>query len=176
MDMKRLLTVLLVASVALSCGRTSSTPAPAASSNESPSTSLGTSRAPNPESRKYLLERVDDAAVVQYYADGFEKLPLRLAPETLRRLRQTALVAPFSGVAAPPPAVLPFLRRAVRQRCKVSFDYTDAAGGITSRSGSLGWSWCTPWMIQFMRAPRPSSGSKWKTILCSQYSNRVHSA
>src|SRR5438477_5425822 len=77
MDMKRLLTVLLVASVAHSCGRTSSTPAPAGSSNESPSTSLGTSRAPNPESRKYLLERVDDAAVVQYYADGFEKLPLR---------------------------------------------------------------------------------------------------
>ena len=26
--------------------------------------------------RKYLLERVDDAAVVQVYADGFEKLPL----------------------------------------------------------------------------------------------------
>jgi dipeptidyl-peptidase III len=26
--------------------------------------------------RKYLLERVDDAAVVQLYADGFEKLPL----------------------------------------------------------------------------------------------------
>src|SRR3982750_4762126 len=27
--------------------------------------------------RKYLLETVDDAAVVQYYADGFDKLPLR---------------------------------------------------------------------------------------------------
>ncbi len=27
--------------------------------------------------RKYLLERVDDAAVVQVYADGFEKLPLQ---------------------------------------------------------------------------------------------------
>jgi dipeptidyl-peptidase-3 len=27
--------------------------------------------------RKYLLERVDDAAVVQLYADGFEKLPLQ---------------------------------------------------------------------------------------------------
>ena len=26
--------------------------------------------------RKYLLEQVDDAAVVQYYADGFEALPL----------------------------------------------------------------------------------------------------
>src|SRR5262245_27890842 len=30
-----------------------------------------------PDTRKYLLERVDDAAVVQLYADGFEKLPLR---------------------------------------------------------------------------------------------------
>src|SRR5687767_1095736 len=27
--------------------------------------------------RKYLLERVDDAAVVQLYADGFTALPLR---------------------------------------------------------------------------------------------------
>ncbi len=27
-------------------------------------------------SRKYLLEQIDDAAVVQYYADGFEALPL----------------------------------------------------------------------------------------------------
>jgi dipeptidyl-peptidase III len=29
------------------------------------------------EERKYLLERVDDAAVAQLYADGFERLPLR---------------------------------------------------------------------------------------------------
>src|SRR4249919_3711577 len=27
-------------------------------------------------SRRYLLEQVDDAAVVQYYADGFDRLPL----------------------------------------------------------------------------------------------------
>src|SRR5919201_36586 len=32
--------------------------------------------APPSADRKYLLERVDDAAVVQVYADGFEKLPL----------------------------------------------------------------------------------------------------
>ena len=32
--------------------------------------------APQPE-RTYLLERVDDAAVVQLYADGFSELPLR---------------------------------------------------------------------------------------------------
>src|SRR5947209_252257 len=66
MVMKRLLTILLVVSVAAACGRTS--PAPA-TSNES--------RVPNPESRKYLLERVDDAAAVQLYADGFNALPLR---------------------------------------------------------------------------------------------------
>ena len=29
-----------------------------------------------PEERKYLLDRVEDAAVVQVYADAFEKLPL----------------------------------------------------------------------------------------------------
>ena len=26
-------------------------------------------------SRRYLLEQIDDAAVVQYYADGFDALP-----------------------------------------------------------------------------------------------------
>ena len=29
------------------------------------------------DTRRYLLERVDEAAVVQLYADGFERLPLR---------------------------------------------------------------------------------------------------
>jgi len=71
MDMKRLLTLLLVASVASACGRTSSTPAPAANASDPGS------RTPDPGQHKYLLERVDDAAVVQYYADGFDKLPLR---------------------------------------------------------------------------------------------------
>ena len=33
--------------------------------------------APASTDRKYLLERIDDAAVVQLYADGFEKLPLK---------------------------------------------------------------------------------------------------
>ena len=36
-----------------------------------------TADAPATEQRKYLLERVDDAAVVQLYADGFDSLPLR---------------------------------------------------------------------------------------------------
>ena len=59
--------VVLLAALS-GCGRTS--PAPA-------TTSSTESRTPSPESRKYLLERVDDAAVVQVYADGFDALPLR---------------------------------------------------------------------------------------------------
>jgi dipeptidyl-peptidase-3 len=34
-------------------------------------------QASNGEERRYLLEQVDDAAVVQFYADGFTSLPLR---------------------------------------------------------------------------------------------------
>ena len=58
---------MAVVSIA-ACGRSENTPAPAASSPAS---------APAVAERKYLLERVDDAAVVQVYADGFEKLPLK---------------------------------------------------------------------------------------------------
>ena len=58
---------MAVVSIA-ACGRSENTPAPAASSPAS---------APAVTERKYLLERVDDAAVVQVYADGFEKLPLK---------------------------------------------------------------------------------------------------
>ena len=58
---------MAVVSIA-ACGRSQNTPAPAASSPAS---------APAVTERKYLLERVDDAAVVQVYADGFEKLPLK---------------------------------------------------------------------------------------------------
>ena len=47
------------------------------------------------------------------------------------------------------------------------------AGGMTSRIGSFGWSWCTPWIIQWSRAPRPSFGSKWKTARWIQYSLSV---
>jgi dipeptidyl-peptidase III len=46
-------------------------PAPAAPVQDAKSAS------PTTTGRKYLLERVDDAAVVQLYADGFEALPLR---------------------------------------------------------------------------------------------------
>src|SRR5438552_17121646 len=58
---KRLLTIMATLGT-FSCGTPS--PAPA----QAPAAAV---------ERKYLLERVDDAAVVQLYADGFEKLPLR---------------------------------------------------------------------------------------------------
>jgi dipeptidyl-peptidase III len=48
------------------------------SSNSEPSTPVAAApNAPASTERKYLLERVDDAAVVQLYADGFASLPLR---------------------------------------------------------------------------------------------------
>ena len=74
MGMKRLITCLLATSLAVACGRTSS---PSNATNDEPRTTDPGSRTPDPGQRKYLLERVDDAAVVQYYADGFEELPLR---------------------------------------------------------------------------------------------------
>jgi len=49
-----------------------STPAPAPEPK-----STATAPAPPPADRKYLLERVDDASVVQLYADGFTALPLK---------------------------------------------------------------------------------------------------
>src|SRR6266850_533990 len=74
--MKRFLTALLVASVAVACGRT----APQQGSGTGDQGSRASdprSPIPDPSSRKYLLERVDDAAVVQLYADSFTALPLR---------------------------------------------------------------------------------------------------
>ena len=49
-----------------------SSPAPATESKPAAATP-----APPPADRKYLLERVDDASVVQVYADGFSTLPLK---------------------------------------------------------------------------------------------------
>ena len=42
-----------------------------------PATSTASNPAPAAADRKYLLERIDDAAVVQLYADGFQSLPLK---------------------------------------------------------------------------------------------------
>jgi dipeptidyl-peptidase-3 len=83
MRMRRVLTVVLLTAWTSACS--GSAPAPQQDTQNQGSgigdqgsgTSTSESRIPNPESRKYLLERVDDAAVVQLYADGFSALPLR---------------------------------------------------------------------------------------------------
>ena len=49
--------------------------------------------APATAERKYELERVDDAAVVQIYADGFDKLPLR-EKTLIWHLYQNAIAGP----------------------------------------------------------------------------------
>src|SRR5258705_11822620 len=69
MSMKRFLTALLVVSLAVACGRTA--PAPASTAADP------ASRTSDPGQRKYLLERVDDPAVVQLYADRVKAPPVR---------------------------------------------------------------------------------------------------
>jgi len=49
---------------------------PRASATPAPTAAPAAASAPSTD-RKYLLERVDDAAVVQVYADGFRDLPLK---------------------------------------------------------------------------------------------------
>ena len=75
--MKRLLIVFVVAAAAIACGRTSSSSDASAAKDQGSTASDSRSSSPDPSQRNYLLERVEDAAVVQVYADGFEKLPLR---------------------------------------------------------------------------------------------------
>ena len=64
----RLPAILLATALAAACSSPppAEKPAPAASAPVTP-----------PADRKYLLERVDDASVVQLYADGFSALPLK---------------------------------------------------------------------------------------------------
>src|SRR5207253_1853574 len=58
---------------AVSCGRGQ----PAASNNAAAPPAAAQPTTAAATDRKYLLERVDEAAVVQLYADGFASLPLR---------------------------------------------------------------------------------------------------
>src|SRR5688572_4180770 len=70
----RLLPIVLAAALLGSCSRPSNDTA----SQPATTTTPESAAAPvSTSDRKYLLERVDDAAVVQLYADGFESLPLR---------------------------------------------------------------------------------------------------
>ena len=71
MQLNRLLVLVLAALVAAACSRTAS------NNQTAPATASTAATAPSAADRKYLLERVEDAAVVQLYADGFDALPLR---------------------------------------------------------------------------------------------------
>ena len=63
--------------------------------------------------------------------------------------------------ARPTPPATPARRRPRgKPTRKIAASGIDALGGMTSRLGSFGCSWCTPWMSQCSLAPRPSSGSK----------------
>src|SRR4051794_14343598 len=70
MSSRHLIAVLATITMT-ACSKESSQPAAPA---QRPVPASAPAAAPAPD-RKYLLERVDDAAVVQVYADGFEKLP-----------------------------------------------------------------------------------------------------
>jgi dipeptidyl-peptidase-3 len=65
----RSLAFIVIVSIGAACSSQPTAPA------NPPAASSGGPAAPAPD-RKYLLERVDDAAVVQLYADGFSSLPL----------------------------------------------------------------------------------------------------
>jgi dipeptidyl-peptidase-3 len=70
MQLNRFVAIALAAAVMAACGRTENAETNAAPSPAPPAST-------GQEDRKWLLERVDDAAVVQLYADGFSALPLR---------------------------------------------------------------------------------------------------
>ncbi len=64
----------VVMSVSIGCSKSSESNTP---STDSARPAVATPTAAAPADRKYLLEQVDDAAVVQLYADGFDRLPLK---------------------------------------------------------------------------------------------------
>jgi dipeptidyl-peptidase-3 len=65
-----LMAIVMGAATSGACGGDAPEPAPAAVQDTKPASDVDAGR-------KYLLERVDDAAVAQLYADGFEALPLK---------------------------------------------------------------------------------------------------
>ena len=74
MDIRRLAPLVLVVALVSCSSQSTSTSAPGTTST--PGTP-GSQAPQTPSDRKYLLDRVDDAAVVQLYADGFSSLPLK---------------------------------------------------------------------------------------------------
>src|SRR5688572_30591166 len=67
--LKRMIAVMTICGT-VACGRGDN-------SNGAPASTSAAPAAPAGVDRPYLLERVDEAAIVQIYADGFEALPLK---------------------------------------------------------------------------------------------------
>src|SRR6188474_2914136 len=65
----------LLLAIAVMLTANCSTPEPL--SRRSPQAKADAATGTAAPARKYLLEKIDDAAVVQVYADGFDQLPLR---------------------------------------------------------------------------------------------------
>ena len=68
MDIRRFAPLVLAVALASCSSQAPSTSAPGTPGTQAPQA---------PADRKYLLDRVDDAAIVQLYADGFTSLPLK---------------------------------------------------------------------------------------------------
>ena len=68
MDIRGFAPFVLMVALASCSSQSPSTPAPGTPGTQAPQ---------SPSDRKYLLDRVEDAAVVQLYADGFSSLPLK---------------------------------------------------------------------------------------------------
>src|SRR5215217_5569018 len=78
MSARRFTVTILSAAFAASCSKSpDQTPAPAAAPPAAAAPAAVPAATTGPADRKYLLERVDDAAVVQLYADAFSALPVR---------------------------------------------------------------------------------------------------
>ena len=75
MRLTRFIPLLLAIGVLAGCSRGDDAASDGPSRAEQPASTAATNGGSS--ERKYLLERVDDAAVVQLYADGFDSLPLR---------------------------------------------------------------------------------------------------
>jgi dipeptidyl-peptidase-3 len=74
MRFTRHISITFAAALLIACSGTSNSEDDRATPGAATPTSLNSASGGD---RKYLLERVDDAAVVQLYADGFDALPLR---------------------------------------------------------------------------------------------------
>jgi dipeptidyl-peptidase-3 len=104
-------------------------------------------------SRPYLLERIGDAAVVQYYADGFEALPLEtkilafhlyeaaLAGRDIyydqRHRHNLALRRTLEALVRHAPAIAPEARDAIVRYAKLVWIHTGPYHSLTARKFTL---------------------------------------